>query len=48
MTDEEKIRQLIARFAQHLDVGTPEHFAAASAAAGMIVVAGSTAVEAFR
>jgi hypothetical protein len=36
------------RFAQHLDVGTPEHFAAASAAAGMIVVAGSTAVEAFR
>ncbi len=31
-----------------LDVGTPEHFAAPSAAAGMIVVAGSAAVEAFR
>jgi hypothetical protein len=36
------------RFSLHLDVGPPEHFAAASAAAGMIVVAGSSAVEAFR
>jgi hypothetical protein len=31
-----------------LDVGTPEHFAAPSAAGAMIVVAGSRAVEAFR
>jgi hypothetical protein len=36
------------RFSLPLDVGTPEHFATASVAAGMIVVAGSTAVEAFR
>jgi outer membrane protein assembly factor BamB len=34
-------------FSLGLDVGTPEHFAAASAAGGMIVVAGSSAVEAF-
>jgi outer membrane protein assembly factor BamB len=36
------------RYALPLDVGTPEHFATPSAAAGMIVVAGSSAVEAFR
>jgi outer membrane protein assembly factor BamB len=35
-------------YALPLDVGTPEHFAAPSAAAGLIVVAGSRAVEAFR
>jgi outer membrane protein assembly factor BamB len=34
-------------FSLPLDVGTPEHFAAPSAADGMIVVAGSRAVEAF-
>lgn len=31
-----------------LDVGTPEHFASVSAAGGLLVVAGSRAVEAFR
>ncbi len=36
------------RFSVPLDVGTPEHFAAPAAAAGMVVVAGSSAVEAFR
>ena len=36
------------RFSLPLDVGPPEHFATAAVAAGMIVVAGSTAVEAFR
>ena len=36
------------RFSSPLDTGTPEHFAAPSAAEGMIVVAGSRAVEAFR
>jgi outer membrane protein assembly factor BamB len=34
-------------FSLSLHVGTPEHFAAPSAAGGMIVVAGSSAVEAF-
>jgi hypothetical protein len=36
------------RFSLPLDTGTPEHFAAPSAAEGMIVVAGSRSVEAFR
>jgi outer membrane protein assembly factor BamB len=36
------------RFSLALAVGTPAHFAAPSAAAGLIVVAGSRAVEAFR
>jgi outer membrane protein assembly factor BamB len=36
------------RFRLPLDVGTPEHFAAPSAGEGLIVVAGSQAVEAFR
>jgi hypothetical protein len=36
------------RYALPLHVGTPEHFAAPSVAGNMIVVAGSTAVEAFR
>jgi hypothetical protein len=36
------------RFSLALDVGTPEHFAAPSAAGGTVVVAGSRAVEAFR
>ncbi|MBO0713836.1 MAG: PQQ-binding-like beta-propeller repeat protein [Acidimicrobiales bacterium] len=36
------------RYRVPLDVGTPEHFAAPSAAGGLIVVAGSQAVEAFR
>jgi hypothetical protein len=35
------------RYALPLDVGTPEHFAAPSIAGTMIVVAGSSAVEAF-
>ncbi|HTT87672.1 MAG TPA: hypothetical protein VMF60_09910, partial [Acidimicrobiales bacterium] len=35
------------RYALSLDVGTPEHFATPSAPPGMLVVAGSTAVEAF-
>jgi hypothetical protein len=35
------------RFSLPLDVGTPSHFAAPGAAAGLIVVAGSRAVEAF-
>jgi outer membrane protein assembly factor BamB len=35
-------------YALSLDVGTPEHFAAPSAAGGTIVVAGSRAVQAFR
>jgi outer membrane protein assembly factor BamB len=34
-------------FSVALSVGTPEHFAAPSSAGGMIVVAGSSAVEAF-
>jgi len=36
------------RFSVPLDVGHPEHFAAASVAGSMIVVAGSSAVEALR
>jgi hypothetical protein len=36
------------RYSLPLDVGTPEHFATPSAAGGMIVVAGSRSVEAFR
>jgi hypothetical protein len=36
------------RFSVPLDVGTPEHFATPSVAGAMIVVAGSSAVEAFR
>jgi hypothetical protein len=36
------------RFALPLHVGTPEHFAAPTVAGAMIVVAGSSAVEAFR
>jgi outer membrane protein assembly factor BamB len=37
----------VTRFSLPLDVGTPEHFATPSVAGTMIVVAGSTAVEAF-
>jgi hypothetical protein len=36
------------RFTLSLTTGTPEHFAAPSAAGGMVVVAGSSRVEAFR
>ena len=36
------------RYSVPLTTGTPQHFAAVSAAGGMLVVAGASHVEAFR